>query len=86
IRITGLVPDTDVQTRPFEIDAGDDDRVVEHYPIQEDKATSGTTFVHYTIGAGLLQSGRKLRIEVAQFGDAPAEITTRHARLHHWPA
>lgn len=71
VTIQHLVPGVEGQVRFYEVD--EDNKRGKTCAIAEWEGTNGKTFVHHT-GVGTVGAGSKLRAEVIQFGDMPAQI------------
>lgn len=82
--LRGLPAGTEGQVRAIEVLATDTAKF-EAGPAQEFSASSGDTFVLYGLPAAAINEGSRLRVQVIQFGSAPATVSAGSAaRVLYW--
>jgi hypothetical protein len=83
ITLRGVPSGTGIQVRAIEVDETDPE-TFEAGPLAEYIATSGDTFLLYPLPADSISKGRRLRLQVQQFGTAAASIAGGSAKINYW--
>ncbi|MQY05115.1 hypothetical protein [Actinomadura macrotermitis] len=83
VTVRGLPAGTRGQVRSIEVVADDTARFDAGPPL-EFTATGGDTALLYALPADRVEAGRRLRIQVIQFGDGPGVVAGGTAKLLFW--
>lgn len=83
LSIKGLPPGTEGQIRAIEVD-DDDTSKFDAGPLQEFLGSNGSTKVLYALPADTVNKGKRLRVQVIQYGSTPATVTDGSAKVLFW--
>ncbi|MFJ9557154.1 hypothetical protein ACIRPH_25370 [Nocardiopsis sp. NPDC101807] len=86
VTLQGLASGTEVQLRAteYESDGSGGWKVARNRPIESPVQAAGNG--HFTYAwKGNLAKGRRVRVRVAQFGEASAQVTSATAEVFYWP-
>lgn len=81
ITLSGLLPGVEGQVRLFEVNK--EGKLAKQYAIEEWTASAGLTYVHHS-AVGTVDEGNRLRAQIVQYGDAPAEISSCGVKVLYW--